>query len=78
MANYRVTELDFDAIKNNLKTFLTNYRDKNNNLVFSDYDFLQFLFSLDIHSALFCRYLEWPLNVYLAHNECLVFVLVSY
>jgi len=39
MANYRVTELDFDAIKNNLKTFLTNYRDKNNNLVFSDYDF---------------------------------------
>ena len=39
MANYRIAELDFDSIKENLKNFLTNYRDKDNNLVFSDYDF---------------------------------------
>ena len=39
MANYRISELDFDGIKNNLKQFLTNYRDKDNNLVFKDYDF---------------------------------------
>ena len=39
MSNYRLAELDFDDIKNNLKLFLTNYRDKNNNLIFSDYDF---------------------------------------
>lgn len=39
MANYRISELDFDEIKINLKQFLTNYRDKNNNLVFKDYDF---------------------------------------
>jgi hypothetical protein len=39
MANYRISELDFDEIKINLKQFLTNYRDKNNNLIFKDYDF---------------------------------------
>lgn len=39
MANYRITELDFDGIKQNLKDFLLNYRDSENNLVFSDYDF---------------------------------------
>ena len=39
MANLRVSELDFDTIKNNLKTFLKNYRDSNNELVFTDYDF---------------------------------------
>ena len=39
MANYRLAELDFDEIKVNLKQFLTNYRDKDNNLIFKDYDF---------------------------------------
>lgn len=39
MANYKITELDFDDIKENLKEFLLNYRDSENNLVFSDYDF---------------------------------------
>jgi len=39
MSNYRITELDFDNIKTNLKRFLSNYRDGNNDLVFSDYDF---------------------------------------
>jgi len=39
MANYRISELDFDQIKNNLKQFLSNYRDTDNNLVFKDYDF---------------------------------------
>jgi hypothetical protein len=39
MANYRLAELDFDDIKVNLKQFLTNYRDKDNNLIFKDYDF---------------------------------------
>ena len=39
MANYRIAELDFDSIKTNLKQFLTNYRDKDNNLIFKDYDF---------------------------------------
>jgi hypothetical protein len=39
MSNYRIAELDFDSIKTNLKQFLTNYRDKDNNLIFKDYDF---------------------------------------
>lgn len=39
MANFRITELDFDEIKQNLKDFLLNYRDSNNELVFADYDF---------------------------------------
>jgi len=39
MANYRLAELDFDDIKVNLKQFLTNYRDADNNLIFKDYDF---------------------------------------
>jgi hypothetical protein len=39
MSNFRVAELDFDSIKENLKAFLSNYRDKDNNLIFSDYDF---------------------------------------
>lgn len=39
MANYRIAELEFDDIKQNLKTFLSNYRDKEGNLLFSDFDF---------------------------------------
>lgn len=39
MANFRIAELDFDDVKTNLKRFLTNYRDKEGNLVFTDYDF---------------------------------------
>lgn len=39
MSNYRIAELDFETIKTNLKQFLTNYRDKDNNLIFKDYDF---------------------------------------
>ena len=39
MANYRISELDFDEIKINLKQFLVNYRDKDKNLIFKDYDF---------------------------------------
>jgi len=39
MANLRVSELDFDDIKQNLKAFLSSYRDSNGDLVFSDYDF---------------------------------------
>lgn len=39
MANFRISELDFDDIKTNLKTFFTNYRDKEGNLLFTDYDF---------------------------------------
>ena len=39
MANLRVSELDFDDIKVNLKNFLSNYRDSNGDLVFTDYDF---------------------------------------
>jgi hypothetical protein len=39
MANYRITELDFDNIKVNLKEFLSNYRDKDGKLIFTDYDF---------------------------------------
>lgn len=39
MANYRLAELDFDDIKLNLKRFLNNYRDADNNLIFKDYDF---------------------------------------
>lgn len=39
MANYRIAELDFDDIKTNLKNFLSNYRDKEGNLLFTDYDF---------------------------------------
>ena len=39
MANFRIAELNFDDIKTNLKNFLTNYRDKEGNLVFTDYDF---------------------------------------
>ena len=31
MANYRLAELDFDPIKNNLKQFLTNYRESSKN-----------------------------------------------
>lgn len=39
MANYRLAELDFDDIKLNLKRFLNNYRDADDNLIFKDYDF---------------------------------------
>lgn len=39
MANLRISELDFDTIKQNLKSFLGTYRDSNGNLVFTDYEF---------------------------------------
>jgi len=39
MANLKISDLDFDSIKENLKTFLKNYRDSNGDLVFTDYDF---------------------------------------
>lgn len=39
MSNLRVTELDFDDIKQNLKNYLLNYRDSDNNLIFADFDF---------------------------------------
>jgi len=39
MANLRISELDFDTIKQNLKRFISTYRDSNGDLVFSDYDF---------------------------------------
>jgi len=38
MANLKVSELDFDDIKQNLKTFISQYRDSNGDLVFTDYD----------------------------------------
>jgi hypothetical protein len=39
MANLRVAELDFDAIKNNLKTFLQNYTSADGAPYFTDFDF---------------------------------------
>ena len=39
MANLRVAELDFDAIKNNLKTFLQNYTAADGAPYFTDFDF---------------------------------------
>jgi hypothetical protein len=39
MPNLRISELDFDDIKQNLKTFLSSYRDDDNKLIFQDYDF---------------------------------------
>lgn len=39
MASLKITELDFDDIKTNLKTFLKSYTDENGNQVFSDYEF---------------------------------------
>lgn len=39
MPNLRISELDFDDIKQNLKTFLSTYKDANNQLIFQDYDF---------------------------------------
>ncbi|NBO99975.1 MAG: hypothetical protein EBU90_07570, partial [Proteobacteria bacterium] len=39
MPNLRIAELDFDDIKQNLKNFLSTYRDSNNQLIFQDYDF---------------------------------------
>jgi len=39
MANLRVTELDFDSIKTNLKSFLTTYQDSDGNPLFSDFSF---------------------------------------
>ena len=35
----RITELDFDNIKNNLKDFLKAYKDENGDNVFTDYEF---------------------------------------
>lgn len=39
MATLRISELDFINIKRNLKDFLSNYRDDNGDVIFSDYDF---------------------------------------
>jgi hypothetical protein len=39
MANLRVAELDFDTIKNNLKTFLQQYTDVDGAPYFTDFDF---------------------------------------
>lgn len=39
MASLKITELDFDDIKTNLKTFLKSYKDENGNQVFTDYEF---------------------------------------
>lgn len=39
MATLRISELDFINIKRNLKDFLSNYKDADNNVIFSDYDF---------------------------------------
>ena len=39
MANLRITELDFDTIKANLKDFLKNYTDEDGTPYFTDFDF---------------------------------------
>lgn len=39
MANYKLTELDFDDIKTNLKDFLRTYKDDSGNSIFTDYEF---------------------------------------
>jgi hypothetical protein len=39
MASLRISELDFDNIKTNLKTFLKSYTDDTGNLIFTDFDF---------------------------------------
>lgn len=39
MPNLRISELDFANIKQNLKDFLATYKDENNNVIFSDYEF---------------------------------------
>ena len=39
MANLRITELDFDTIKSNLKDFLKNYTDDDGSPYFTDFDF---------------------------------------
>ena len=39
MPNLTIADLDFDLIKSNLKTFLREYRDKNNAPIFTDFDF---------------------------------------
>jgi hypothetical protein len=39
MANLRITELDFDTIKSNLKDYLKNYTDDDGSPYFTDFDF---------------------------------------
>jgi len=39
MSNLRITELDFDTIKGNLKDFLKNYTDTDGSPYFTDFDF---------------------------------------
>jgi hypothetical protein len=39
MANLRISELDFENIKRNLKDFLKTYRDNDGDVVFTDYEF---------------------------------------
>lgn len=39
MPTLRIAELDFENIKRNLKDFLATYRDENNDVIFSDYEF---------------------------------------
>jgi len=39
MPSLKITELDFDEIKKNLKNFLKSYTDENGNQVFTDYEF---------------------------------------
>ena len=39
MPNLRISELDFENIKQNLKDFLGTYKDENNDVIFSDYEF---------------------------------------
>jgi len=39
MSNLRITELDFDTIKGNLKNFLKNYTDTDGSPYFTDFDF---------------------------------------
>lgn len=39
MPTLRISELDFENIKRNLKTFLSTYRNDNNDAIFSDYEF---------------------------------------
>lgn len=39
MANLRISELDFENIKKNLKAFLTTYKNNDGDVIFSDYEF---------------------------------------
>lgn len=39
MANLRISELDFENIKKNLKAFLSTYKNEDGDVIFSDYEF---------------------------------------